>query len=223
VQSTEEKERLLNLIMNTNVDVAPHPVYDMFADQRLSQEKAREQLGLPLGVPVLLFFGIVREYKGLKDLIRALPEVQTKLGKVMLVVAGEIWDDKVSYLDIIEDLGISDSVIIEDRYIPNEEVPVYFSAADVFVAPYLQVTGSGAVQMALGCGCPVVTTSVGNLAAVVQNGDAGLVTQSGNPQALADDIARCYLEELGQAGDRKPSNRKTPEWKQLVMLIETTT
>jgi glycosyltransferase involved in cell wall biosynthesis len=117
----------------------------------------------------LLFFGIVREYKGLKDVLAAMPEIQARLGKVVLLVAGEFWEDKRPYLEMIERLGIGDLVIIEDRYIPNEEVGLYFSAADVIVAPYRQVTGSGAMQMATGFGLPVIRMQGGSAIESVAN------------------------------------------------------
>lgn len=158
VQSKREKDHLLNLLKDASVHIAHHPVSAMFASQKISQVKARKLLGLPSNTRILLFFGIVRAYKGLKDLLRALPEVQNELGQVLLVIAGEFWEDKHSYEKIIEELNIKDSVVVEDRYIPNETVPLYFSAADVLVMPYRRVTGSGVVKMAVGFGLPVITT-----------------------------------------------------------------
>jgi glycosyltransferase involved in cell wall biosynthesis len=161
VQSMMERERLLSLLPWAHVDIVPHPPYDMFAHQQIPKEDARRQLGLPQDLPVLLFFGIVREYKGLKDILQALPAIQGSLGKVILVVAGEFWDDKQPYLEMIEQLGISSSVWIDDRYIPNEEVAVYFSAADGLVASYRQVTGSGVTQMASAFGLPLLYATAG--------------------------------------------------------------
>jgi glycosyltransferase involved in cell wall biosynthesis len=152
VQSTDEKEELATSIPGKPISVVPLPVFDMFAHEQIPQAEARRQLNLPIDIPVMLFFGIVREYKGLQDLLLAMPEVQSRLGQALLVIAGEFWEDKRAYLDMVEQLGIGKLVIIDDRYIPNECVPLYFSAADVLVAPYRRVTGSGVVQMALGCG-----------------------------------------------------------------------
>ncbi|MGB9591947.1 MAG: glycosyltransferase, partial [Candidatus Kryptoniota bacterium] len=121
--------------------------------------QARKQLGLPVDVPIMLFFGIVREYKGLRDILYAMPAIKARLGKAILLIAGEFWEDKRLYLRIIESLGIGDSIVIEDRYIPNEEIPLYFSAADVLVAPYRHVTSSAVLKTAQGFGIPIITTA----------------------------------------------------------------
>lgn len=221
VQSSEEKTRLQALIPGARIDIVRHPIYDMFADRGLSKKQARRQLGLPLDLPVLLFFGIVREYKGLRDLLTAMPRIEARLGRVMLVVAGEFWEDKRAYEKAIQELGIGDSVVLEDRYIPNEEVAVYFSAADVLVAPYRRATGSGAVQMALGCDCPVVTTCVGELHEVVVDGISGLITKPSDSQALAEGVIR-YFEEMAEYPDRgqRGGDESTSGWETLVTLIE---
>ncbi|MCX7681405.1 MAG: glycosyltransferase [Anaerolineae bacterium] len=156
VQSEEEQKRLAALVIGAQVDIIPHPVYEMFADQKIPKDEARRQLGLPSDALILLFFGMIREYKGLKDLIAAMPEIQMHLGKVILLVAGEFWEDKRPYLELIERLGIGDSVIIEDRYIPNEEVGLYFSASDALAIPYKQMTGSGVVGIAQCYGLPII-------------------------------------------------------------------
>jgi len=199
VQSVEEERRLISLLPMVQATVVPLPIFDMFADDRISRDEARRRMGLPLDVPVLLFFGIVREYKGLKDLLAAMPTVRDRLGKVILVVAGEFWDEKRLYLEMIERLDIGDSVIVEDRYIPNEEVTLYFSAADVLVAPYRRVTGSGVVQMALGCECPVITTTIGGLGDLIHDGENGLLVPPSDSDALATALVRWFVEGLAMS------------------------
>ncbi|MBN1873000.1 MAG: glycosyltransferase [Anaerolineae bacterium] len=198
VQSDAEKLNLLNILPQATTVVMPHPVYDMFSDARVSKAVAREQLELALDAPTLLFFGIVREYKGLYDLLIALPQIQAQLPAIKLLVAGEFWDDKVACQTTIQKLGIEGVVRIDDRYIPNDEVSIYFSAADVVVAPYRSVTGSGVVQMARGFGLPVITTLVGGLGDVVIEGKTGLLVPPQNPKALTKAIVRYFQENLAE-------------------------
>ena len=221
VQSSQERKRLLTLIPDAKVAVAPHPVYDMFADERIPQEDARRRLGLPPDAPILLFFGIVREYKGLQDILAALPEIQARLKKALLVVAGEFWEDKRPYLETIKRLGINNSVLIENRYIPNEQVSLYFSAADVLVAPYRRATGSGAIQMARGLGVPVITTdmSVGESRAVI-DGETGFVIPSQDPKSLADAVLRFFQVDCRtRIGDRAACGDEQFSWARVVELV----
>ena len=161
VQSETEQEQARRLLPGKPIFVVPLPVFDMFAQQRISKIEASERLSLAADDPVLLFFGIVRAYKGLPRLLGALPIVRRAVPGVKLLIAGEFWEDERNYQVLIDDLGLRDTVMIDNRYIPNEEVAVYFSAADLLVAPYQHVTGSGVIRMAEGFGLPAITTGVG--------------------------------------------------------------
>jgi len=222
VQSAEEKRRLESLIPGAQIAVAPHPVYDMFAGEKIPKEEARKELGLPLDTPVLLFFGIVRKYKGLQDLLVALPSIQARLGRVVLVVAGEFWEDKQPYLEMIRRMGIDESVVIEDRYIPNEEVSIYFSASDALMALYRRVTGSGAIRMAQGFGLPVVTTLPQAGLEVVDGEKQVTVVGRNDPQSLAEAIAQCLAKTSVQMSATTPGGSgSTYSWMRLVDLLET--
>jgi glycosyltransferase involved in cell wall biosynthesis len=207
VQSDAECARLRALIYKGVIQVAPHPVYDMFAGQRQPAAVARQALNLPATAKILLFFGIVRPYKGLRDLIEALPEVRRQEPQVRLLIAGEFWEDRQGYLDLMTELGVVDLVQIDDRYIPNEEVGRYFSAADLLVAPYRQQTGSGVVELARGFGLPAVTMSAVE--------EAVLATGHSRPQALAGLIIR----GLRQPVATEPA-AEAASWQHLVAVLE---
>lgn len=220
VQSEEEEKRLRRLVPMAQATVFPLPILDLWTKQSMPKEPARRQLGLPTDVPLLLFFGIVREYKGLQDLLAAMPAIREHLGPVFLVVAGEFWVDPASYLETIRRLGIEDEVRLDNRYIPNEEAIAYFSAADLLVAPYRQVTGSAVVQLARGFGLPVVTTRLGGLAEVAES-ELGLLAPPADPEGLAATIIR-YFEDGLEPKLRQLicQRRDRHSWEQLVALLE---
>ncbi|MEM7537888.1 MAG: glycosyltransferase [Chloroflexota bacterium] len=180
VQSESERIRLHSFLPNAHSVVVPHPEYDTLADLRLPRAEARATLDIPDDVYVLLFFGIVRQYKGLKDLLHALSHLRDMQGvqPFCLLIAGEFWDEKQPYLDIIETHTLGDLVVIDDRYIPKERVALYFSAADLLVAPYLYETGSAVLGMANGFGLRAVSS-----ADIAQSQDS-------RPQAIAHAIQR---------------------------------
>lgn len=212
VQSEVEYKRLVALIplAEGQIIIAPLPIYDMFADQKITKEEARKYLGLPSDIPMLLFFGFIRKYKGLQDILMAMPEIRSRIGKVILFIAGEFWEDKRLYLRIIEQLGIGDLVIIQDRYIPNEEVKIYFSAADALIAPHRQVTGSGVIQIARGFGIPVITATDG-----ISFGD-----QASSPNTLADKVVCFFTKKQEKCLNAKEEFLDAPSWTHLVTTIE---
>ena len=161
VMTEKEKLRLLELLpIAQNIDIAPLPIYNAFKPTSLAKTESHKQLNLPTHEKVLFYFGFVRPYKGLHFLIDSLKIVHEGGAKAHLVIVGEFWEDKDSYLAQIQALGLSDHVHIYDRYIPDDEIAVFFKAADVFIAPYIDGTQSAALKAALGFGLPVVVTDV---------------------------------------------------------------
>ncbi len=221
VQSEKDLNDLKRLLPGAQVRRTAHPIYEALAlDRKMTDEEAKRQLGLE--GKVLLFFGFVREYKGLKYLLKAIPQVMGKIDAHLLVV-GEFWDDKLSYLKLIEELGIAPAVTIIDRYIPNEELGLYFSAADVVVLPYVDATQSGVTQLAYGFEKPVITTLVGGIPEVVKDGETGMIVPPEDSEALGEAIARYFEEDLGARftlNIRAQVQGGTFSWKGLVRLIE---
>jgi len=130
--SERERARLRLLIPTKKpMEVYPHPPYDFFQGDRIPQKEARQRLELPAEAPVVLFFGFVRPYKGIATLIESMGILRSKGLDALLLLAGEIWGERAEYEAMIEANGLGERVILDGRYIPNEEVGVYFSAADV--------------------------------------------------------------------------------------------
>jgi D-inositol-3-phosphate glycosyltransferase len=217
VQSDGERQRLLALLPEAHAILASHPVYDMLAGNRLEAGAARAKLGLPAEDIVLLFFGIVRPYKGLSILLQALAQPELSSLRPVLLIAGEFWEEKSRYLEQAQALGLSGQLSIEDRYIPDEEVPNYFSAADLLVAPYTGGTQSGAVKMAMGFGLPVVVSQHlvdESMAAAL--GKSIFATPPGSPEELAKALLKAIqsprAEVAAHAGDSG--------WESLARLLE---
>lgn len=180
------------LLPSCAVEVVPHPSYAAFASPAWSREKARAALGVP--GRVLLFFGIVRPYKGLSDLLNALPAVLAEIDVTLLVV-GEIWEDAETYRQQVKALGLQSHVQFIDRYVSNDEAAMYFTAADLAVLPYRHVTSSGVLQLAFGMGVPVIATHTGGTAEVVEDGKAGFLVEPGDVAGLGRAIVRFFREE----------------------------
>jgi glycosyltransferase involved in cell wall biosynthesis len=191
VQSEAERQRLLDLLPQAQVALTSHPIYDMFAAQAQDPAAARQQLGLPAAGSVLLFFGIVRRYKGLSVLLQAMAQPVLASLQPLLVIAGEFWEDKSRYLEQAQALGLLMQLRVEDRYIPNEEIPLFFSAADLLVAPYTGGTQSGAVKMAMGFGLPaVVSPHLADEIMRSRSNEAVFLAEPDDPGSLADAIFR---------------------------------
>ncbi|HXF64877.1 MAG TPA: glycosyltransferase [Caldilineaceae bacterium] len=188
VHTEAEQARLAALLPTARIEVIPHPVYDHFAGPGPDATAARQALGLPASGPLLLFFGMVREYKGLDDLLAALPVARAALPDLHLVVAGDFWGNLDHYRRQAHALDVAAAVSFHDRYVPDEEVPLYFAAADLLVAPYRRATGSGVMQTARGLGTPVIATDVTLPSAAARDDWTGGFVPPNDPAALAEAI-----------------------------------
>ena len=215
-QTEREKERLLALLPGRRVALCTLPVYSVLAGKCIPLREARRKLGLAENTPVLLFFGIVRAYKGLKVLVEALAQLGEAEHSPILLVVGEIWEDKNGYRQLISRLGLEKRVRLEDRYVPDEEAALMFSAADMMVAPYIGGTQSGAVGMALGCGLPMVVSEVVAAGIAPENRANVSVVPAGDVTALAEAI-RKVLHERREAGRVAGAE---DDWWRLVRTLE---
>ncbi len=198
VHSKSDGEDLLTIKPNAKFKQNPHPTYNAFKIRNITKEQARQELHISSEERLLLFFGFVREYKGLKYLLYAMPKIRKQVDHVKLLVVGSFGDDKEDYMQIIRDNQIEELVEVIDGYIPNNEVEKYFSACDLVVLPYESATQSGIVQIAYGFEKPVVVTNVGGLPDVVQNKRTGYIVEPQNPERIADAVIDFYDKDRGQ-------------------------
>ncbi|OQX85585.1 MAG: hypothetical protein B6D63_02000 [Candidatus Latescibacteria bacterium 4484_7] len=220
VQSREDEENLRRLRKGAVVSFHPHPIYDFFNRGEVTQSEARERIGAGRDEIILLFFGYIRPYKGLKVLLRAMPRIREKIDARLFVV-GEFYEDRAPYVELIDELGIGNYVELVDRYVPNEEVEPFFVASDLVVLPYLSATQSGIVQVAMAFDKPVVVTDVGGLPDVVADGKTGFVVPAGDDTALADAVTRFFEEGWGERMARCFPEEKTRFlWEHLISDLE---
>lgn len=193
--------------------VAPMPPFLVGADPAAVRTP-------PPDAPVeLLFFGLVREYKGLEVLLRAMPSIRRER-PVRLTVAGEFWDPLERYTRLVDEFGIGDCVEVRPGFVPDAELVDLLDRADLMVAPYRHATQSAVIETALGAGLPVVASRVGGLNDQLDDGVDGFLVPPGDVDALADAVIRATepatLEHLA-IGARKSGSERT--WDALVDAI----
>ncbi len=171
----------------------PHPIYDHYGEV-MPREEALKLLQLDPDYRYLLFFGFIRDYKGLDWLIRAMAEPQLKDRQIRLIVAGEFYSDSEPYLKLICELGLEEKVILHTDYIPDVLINRYFGAADLVVQPYKTATQSGVTQIGYHFNKAMLVTDVGGLGEIVANGKSGYVVKP-EVSAIAEAIADFYDRE----------------------------
>lgn len=194
VHTDKDFKRLPKIFPKTNVQKIFHPIYDVFY-KKMGKLHARKLLHLKGNV--LLCFGFVAEYKGISYLQEAVPEI-LKDAKLSLLIVGKFVAHKKIYLEKIRKLNIGEHLKIIDRYVPNEDIPIYFSAADLVVAPYISATQSGIVTIAYAFNKPVLATKVGGLPEMVHDNKTGYLVEPKNSKQLADAVLRFF-----KSGDQK--------------------
>lgn len=196
------------------------PTFNAFKIQNFNREEGRNQLGISGSAHVLLFFGFVREYKGLKHLINALPKVVSQLPQVKLLIVGDFNGDKETYIRQINEQKVEDFIEIHDGYIPDREVEKYFAASDLVVLPYESATQSAVVQIAYGFEKPVIATNVGGLPEVVLDGKTGYVVEPQNSDELANKIIDFFENNKESDFRLEIANEKEKySWDRMAQLI----
>ncbi|MBQ0094938.1 MAG: glycosyltransferase [Bacteroidetes bacterium] len=164
-----------------------HPLYDSFGEHA-TRDESLQFLKLDPNFRYMLFFGLIRDYKGLDLLLRAYADSRFRKMDVRLIVAGEFYGSSDKYFELEKQLGLEGLVIWKSDFVPNGEVRYYFGAADLVVQPYRSATQSGISQIAYHFEKPMLVTNVGGLPEIVPNGKAGLVVNP-DPAEIADGMA----------------------------------
>ncbi len=184
--------------------VQPHPVYDIYG-KKVSREEALNYLKLPSEFRYILFFGLIRDYKGLDLLLKAIPGLKKE--NIKLIIAGEFYGKREIYTQIIEKEKIQEKIILSDGFVPDSEVKYYFSLADLVVQPYKTATQSGVTQIAYHFDNPMIVTRVGGLPEIVEDGKSGFVVNT-DPASISQAINDFYSKNLYKEFSENVSKRK---------------
>lgn len=176
-----------------NLAFCPHPIFDNYGE-RLPFEVAKQKLNLDVNTNYLLFFGFIRDYKGLDLLLNAFTDERLRKFQVKLLIAGEYYSSPEPYLELIKKNNMADLIELRTDFISDEEVNLYFSAADMVVQPYKSATQSGVTQIGYHFNKPMLVTNVGGLAEIIPDGKIGYVVEP-DSQNIADALVDFYENE----------------------------
>lgn len=216
VYMSEQVHRELTAYSSAPALFSPHPMFENYGE-RVARTEACKALGLDPGKRYALFFGLIRDYKGLDWLLEAWRKLKCEKRipeESQLLIAGEFYTDKIPYTKLISATELKDCVILHDRFVPDSEVKNYFSAADFLVLPYKTATQSGVTQIAYKFNLPTIVTRVGGLAEIIPDGEAGLVCEP-SVDAIASAIEQIQtpstLEKLRSGMARHTTRFTWPE------------
>jgi glycosyltransferase involved in cell wall biosynthesis len=179
------------LLPNANIIKGFHPTYNCYNLDAFNRKSARKKLDVK-DKKVILFFGYIKPYKGLELLINSFPQILKKLPDAHLMIVGEVYGDDLVYFKLIEKLNLKKNITFLNRFATNEEVELYYKAADVLALPYLSATQSGVVQIAYDFGLGAVCTPVGGLPELVIDEKTGIVAEDVSEESFAKAVVKYF-------------------------------
>jgi glycosyltransferase involved in cell wall biosynthesis len=191
-----------------------HPIYDCYGSPAPVVPDARQT------ETTLLFFGLIKAYKGLDVLLKALKQARLSLPELKLIVAGEVYGKKDRYLDLIRELGLEGAVELHLSYVMDSEIPYFFRRSQACVLPYKSATQSGVIATSYSFNVPVIASDVGGLSEYISEGETGLLVPPNDPSALAEAIVRYFHENLrGRMSANIPAFMERFSWRRLADII----
>jgi D-inositol-3-phosphate glycosyltransferase len=190
-----------------DVTVIRHPINDAFPDTELTPGEARQRLGIGKNEKTILFFGRIKPYKGLEDLLVAFQQLAAKDSHARLIIAGEAQKGHKDYLSEVKPLMVKElergQIILKVQFIPDEDMEIYLKAADVMVLPYKEIFQSGVLFLSYSFGLPVVATDVGSFREEIVEGQTGFMCKPNDPADLAKALETYFESELYKDIDRQ--------------------
>lgn len=194
-----------------NKAYSPHPMYETYGEA-VNMETARKKLNLDANDKIVLFFGLIRHYKGLDLLLEAMDDERIRKQNIKLLIAGEFYDDKQNYLDLIEKHGLKDRVILHDKFIANEDVRDYFCASNLVAQTYRNATNSGVTMVGYYYEKPMLVSNVGGLTEIVPNGKCGYVVEPFIPE-ISEKIALYFsANKEAEFTEHVKTEKKKYQW-----------
>ena len=217
VYMSEQVHEELKAYTSAPMRFSPHPMFEHFGT-RVERNEACAKLGLDPTKRYAMFFGLIRDYKGLDTLLDAWSEFRRK--GIKLLIAGEFYASRDKYIAHIERLGLKDEVILHDFFVPDSDVRYYFSAADCVVLPYKTATQSGVTQICYNFCTPVIVTRVGGLAEIVPDGVVGYVCDP-TAAGVRDALERIFEgDRIAEFAHNMIEERKRFSWSTMCNEIE---
>lgn len=203
-------EDLLKLKPDARYIMRQHPLYSHFGE-KLCREEAEKRLGLAPGMKNILFFGLIRQYKGLDILLNAFAGLDETY---QLIIAGEPYGSFEPYQKILDGIAGKDRIHIFPKYIKDSEVKDYFSAADVTVLPYRSATQSGISSVSYHFEVPMIVTDVGGLKSTIGDGGTGIVAKEPEPGCIRAEIQKYFSDPSIRESciDRIRSEKRRLSW-----------
>ncbi len=198
---------------------SPHPIYDNYG-ALVSRDEALQQLDLDPSFRYLLFFGFIRDYKGLDLLLEAMADEKVRSKPVRLIVAGEYYGNREKYDKLIDKLQIRGQLVLHNSFIPHEEVKYFFGASDMVVQPYKTATQSGITQLAYHFEVPMLVTNVGGLPEIVADGEMGYVVKPDKKEVAAGIHDFFAQNRYDQFLEGVRQNKERFSWTKMVEKVE---
>ncbi len=206
VQSKKVLNDVFHFTNKLPVKLCPHPLFDNFGEN-LAREDALKYLNLETKNRIVLFFGFIREYKGLDLLIKAFADERVASVDIKLLVAGEFYTDSKPYLKLIEKLNLGNKIILHTNFIENSNVNKYFSCADIVAQPYKTATQSGVTQIGYHFNKPMLVTNVTGLPEIITHNVAGYVTEP-DAKSIADALYDFFTNDNKDAFEKNIIHEK---------------
>ncbi|MGB0428534.1 MAG: glycosyltransferase [Flavobacteriales bacterium] len=198
---------------------SPHPIFDNFGAS-INRTEALEAIGLSPDYQYILFFGFIRDYKGLDLLIDAFSDSRFRTMKLKLIVAGEFYNDGNQYFEQIKALGLEQDIVMRNDFIPNDTVKHYFCASNIIAQPYKTATQSGVTQIAYHFEKPMLVTNVGGLAEIIPHNVVGYAVEP-KPKAIADALVDFFEQNKQETFEQNmESEKKKYSWSKMIDTIE---